>query len=99
MTMPPSANARKISSLSYDKLRELKGANPPTQKDLACFLKRKFSEFINLTILVIFQFIGVHFIVYLLHESLLVEIDQKNNYQNCRQVVITDFKQRRRRWQ
>ena len=69
MTVPPSANARKISSLRYDKLRELKGANPPTQKDLACFLKRKFSEFINLTICVIFQFIGVHFIVYLLHEK------------------------------
>lgn len=67
MTVPPSANARKISSLSYDKLRELKGANPKHKRNVACFLKRKFSEFINLTIFVIFQFIGVDFIVYLLH--------------------------------
>ena len=67
MTVPTSSIPRKISSLSYDKPRELKGANPQYKKDLACFLKRKFSEFINLTIFVIFQFIGVHFIVYLLH--------------------------------
>jgi len=64
MTVPPSANARKISSLSYDKLRELKGANPQHKRICHVSWKRSFQSLLTLPI---FQFIGVHFIVYLLH--------------------------------